>query len=106
MRHCILQYFRIFLIGFSILLLSNCADQSVTFKNLPPDKQPIIGKVSNIYILGGLGQTSEVTPADICGGHQEKVAKVTFTKPFLWDGLISLITLGIITPRHTYVYCG
>ncbi|AEI36272.1 Bor protein precursor [Francisella salina] len=53
-----------------------------------------------------MGQTSEVTPADICGGHQEKVAKVTFTKPFLLDGLISLITLGIITPRHTYVYCG
>jgi len=99
MRYLILKYIEIFLIGFSILLLSNCADQSITFKNIPPDKQPIIGKV------GGLGQTSEVTPADICGGHQEKVAKVTFTKPFIWDGLISLITLGIITPRHTYVYC-
>ncbi|MEY8703113.1 hypothetical protein AB4F11_09175 [Francisella philomiragia] len=105
MRYFIPKYIKIFLIGFCILLLSNCADQSVTFKNIPADKQPIIGKVSNIYILGGLWQTSEVVPANICDGNQDKVAKVTFTKPFIWDGLISLITLGIITPRHTYVYC-
>ncbi|GMN88674.1 Bor/Iss family lipoprotein [Francisella sciaenopsi] len=105
MKYHILKYTQIFLVGFSLFILCSCADQSVTFKKIPADKQPIIGKVSNIYILGGLGQTSEVVPADICGGHQEKVAKVTFTKPFIWDGLISLITLGIITPRHTYVYC-
>jgi hypothetical protein len=84
-------------------LIISCADQNILLRKIPKDQQPT-AKILNVYYFGGLDQKSVVTPASICGGDKN-IAKITYTKSFFWEGFISLITLGIVTPRHTEVYC-
>lgn len=55
------------------------------------------------FFVNGIGQEKQVNAAQVCGGI-DKVAKVESHQRFV-DGLLSVVTLGIYTPRTAKVYC-
>ena len=59
---------------------------------------------TKIFLLWGLVPQPKYTdPAQICGSI-DNVGMVE-TKTGLWDGVISLLTLGLISTRTANVYC-
>ncbi|MGC0794027.1 Bor family protein, partial [Pantoea agglomerans] len=51
----------------------------------------------------GIGQRKSIDAAQVCGG-QEKVNRVEVQQTFV-NGLLSVVTFGVYTPREARVYC-
>lgn len=84
-----------------ISLLTACSTQTFYINNqrgVVPDKEE-----RQAFFIGGIGQQSEMDPAEICGGV-DKIAKVESELTFL-DGFLNFITFSIYTPRTARVYC-
>ena len=85
----------------SVLLASGCATQTGLIQ---PTQQvtPTYSK-SQTFFISGIGQEQTVNAAEVCGGAA-KVAKIqTIQEPM--DVALSLVTIGIYTPRTAKVYC-
>ena len=59
---------------------------------------------SQHYFVAGIGQKKDINAAEVCGGV-DKVQKVEVQQTFL-NGLLSVVTFSIYTPRMARVYCG
>lgn len=55
------------------------------------------------FFLSGIAQGEVINPAQVCGGLS-RVVKVE-TETTFTNALLSIITLGIYTPREARVYC-
>jgi uncharacterized lipoprotein YajG len=55
------------------------------------------------FFIGGLGQAQSVNAAKVCGSAAN-VAKVEVKQNIL-QGLLSVITFGIYSPREASVFC-
>lgn len=85
----------------SVVLASGCATQTGLVQ---PTQQvtPTYSK-SQTFFISGIGQEQTVNAAEVCGGAAN-VAKVqTIQEPK--DIALSLVTIGIYTPRTAKVYC-
>lgn len=81
--------------------MSGCATQTFTMNgggSVEPDVQ-----LMQAFFVDGLGQEKELNAVEICG-NIDKVAKVESGLRFV-DGLLSVLTYGIYTPRTAKVYC-
>ena len=83
------------------LMIAGCAQQSFNIKNKPvavPQKTD-----THNFFLSGIGQQKTIDAAQICGGS-ENVVKTEVQQTFV-NGLLSVVTFGIYTPREARVYC-
>jgi len=55
------------------------------------------------FFISGLGQTQTINPVSVCGGAENVIKVETVYSPLNWG--LSLLTLGIYTPRDSKVYC-
>ena len=84
-----------------VFLATGCATQSYHLSDAKvtepkyEDSQP--------FFVEGIGQGKEVNAAEICGGA-ENIVKIESEQTAADVGL-SIITLGIYTPRTAKVYC-
>lgn len=88
-------------IACTALVLGGCASQQFIVSG-NTDQSPT-EQFSQAFYVSGIGQRGIVDAANICGGA-DKVLKVEAKESFM-NGLHSLITLGIYTPRDAKVYC-
>ena len=91
---------------FISIILSSCATQrfnvDINNKRQYPKSNPHYSELSHFF-LGGLGQTSFNNAAALCkesGGVDFIEVKQTFT-----NGLLSVLTYLIYTPRTENIYC-
>ncbi len=84
-----------------VALMSGCAAQTFNI-NGANGEVPTVQK-SQTFFISGLGQEKVIDAAKVCGGV-DKVVKVEAQHTFV-NGLASLFTLGIYTPRAAKVYC-
>lgn len=85
----------------AVLVMTGCATQTA---HLKPNATNASAKVeTHQFFLSGIGQEKTVNAAAVCGGAA-RVAKVE-SKQDTKDALLSLVTLGIYTPRTATVYC-
>ena len=86
----------------TFLLLSACATQRFDLISGPIQSAPTFDE-SQTFWIGGVGQSSEIDASKICGSTN-KVMRIE-TQPTAGDIALSIITLGIYTPRHMRVIC-
>ncbi len=84
----------------SLFFVAGCANQSFTVNG--SGSSPTQAKAQHFFV-NGIGQYRNVDAADVCGGI-EKVQKVEVQQTFV-NGLFSVLTFGIYTPRTARVYC-
>lgn len=84
-----------------LVLLTGCATQTFYLK----ENAKSYASVDNMqsFFLEGIGQSAEVDAAAVCGGA-DKVAKIEVEEDLV-DGLISIFTYHIYTPRNARVFC-
>ncbi|MCD9495589.1 Bor family protein [Photobacterium carnosum] len=58
---------------------------------------------SQPFFVSGIGQHKTVDAAKLCGGA-DNVAKVEVQQTFV-NGLLSVVTFGVYTPRQARVFC-
>lgn len=85
-----------------LMLLSGCAIQKFDFVEGPVKNSPSLDD-SQTFWIGGVGQSSEIDAANVCGGSA-KVVSIE-TQQTGGDVALTLITLGIYSPRHIRVTC-
>ena len=85
----------------ALALLTGCANSSFTVNGA--GSAPTQAK-SQHYFVAGIGQKKDINAAEVCGGV-DKVQKVEVQQTFL-NGLLSVVTFNIYTPRMARVYCG
>ncbi|PNK60830.1 Bor family protein [Psychrobacter sp. FDAARGOS_221] len=85
----------------SVLLASGCATQTATLQ--PTQAATPSMTTSHSFYIGGIGQEKTVDAAQVCGGASN-VTKVQ-TMQTGKEVLLSVVTLGIYTPRTAQVYC-
>ena len=84
------------------LLLGGCATQSFDINPpVSPVGEPTLEN-SQPFFVGGIGQSSSINAAEVCGGA-DRISRVETEQTFL-DGLLSAL-VGIYTPRTARVYC-
>ncbi len=85
----------------SLFLLAGCCTQQFPIKT---DRMPTVPTYEGTthFILGGLGQSKEINPKDVCG--KKEVIGVETHYSFI-QGLITGITYGIYSPRGYSIYC-
>ena len=91
---------RLAVLALSVAVLSGCANSSFTVAG--SGSAPTQAK-SQHFFVAGIGQKKNIDAAEVCGGI-EKVEKVEVQQTFL-NGLVSVLTLNIYTPRMARVYC-
>lgn len=86
------------------LFLSECSTQKfyLTEESVGPGLVATHESKANFFIYG-LGQTKEVNAGQICGDRPIRMLETRYS--FI-DGLLSVITYGIYSPRTYAVYCG
>lgn len=86
----------------AIFVLSACSTQRLYISG---DKDITSANKSEtqIFFIGGIGQSKTIDSARTCGGA-DKVAAVEFQYGVL-DWLVSVLTWNIISPRTVKVYC-
>jgi len=57
---------------------------------------------SQPFFIGGIGQTTDVVVTDVCGN---KGASQIHTTQTALDGILSILTFNIYTPRTVAVFC-
>ena len=85
-----------------LLALAGCAAQRFDFADTPVSVSPTLDEGQTFWV-SGIGQTAEIDAAKTCGGAS-KVIRIE-TQQTAGDVGLSLITLGIYTPRHIRVTC-
>jgi len=91
---------KISILALTMFVLSGCATQTFVIQKKP---SRVYEEKSSHFFIGGIFQDDEIEASNICGGA-DKVAKVE-TKLSFVNGLISVISYGIYTPRKKIVYC-
>ena len=91
------------------LLLAGCANtQHNVFVNKHVDYNTnyntIDYKQTDHFFVGGIFQDSDVNAGSICAAKGKKVDKVVVEQRW-YQALISGLTMGIYTPRSSYVWC-
>lgn len=92
----------IFTLTLSILCIGGCF-RDATVTGLPVADEPALEDWRN-HFLGGVVRgikTDDVELEKVC---PEGVARIE-TKQNGWNGLVSVLTLGIYTPQKLNVYC-
>lgn len=84
-----------------VLVVTGCATQ--TYYLNKDNQSELRDQKMQHFFVGGIAQEKEVNAAQVCGGTN-KVMKVESHQRFV-DGLLSVVTLGIYTPRTAKVYC-
>ncbi|MCP4354236.1 MAG: lipoprotein bor [Proteobacteria bacterium] len=105
-------------LALTVLLLGGCAKQAYVLNNdykemrrndeffseeVFADNSNADIKETHNFFIHGIAQGRAINLAKTCGGIHN-VAKVESQMTFL-NGLLSIITLGIYTPRDARVYC-
>jgi len=85
-----------------VVVLAGCAQQSFSIKDNVTDSSYTQRQTQHFFV-SGVGQEKYVDAASVCGGR-DNVARIEVQQTFL-NGLLSLVTLGIYTPREARVYC-
>lgn len=85
-----------------VIMLAGCAQQTFSIKDNVSNSS-YRQKQTQHFFISGVGQEKYVDAAFACGGR-DNVARVEVQQTFL-NGLLSLVTLGIYTPREARVYC-
>ena len=84
-----------------IMVLTGCATQRF---DVQPNKQEMLSHDdSQTFWVAGIGQTEEIDAGKTCGG-KDKVQRVE-TQLTPGNILLTIVTLGIYTPRQIRVYC-
>ncbi|PSW32333.1 lipoprotein bor [Photobacterium phosphoreum] len=83
-------------------VMSGCARQTFIMSPVSPTKTAELNR-SQPFFVSGIGQRKTVDAAKLCGGA-DKVAKVEVQETFV-NGLLSVVTFGIYTPRQARVFC-
>ena len=86
----------------ALLALAGCAAQRFDFVDTPVTVSPTLEEGQTFWV-SGIGQTTEIDAAKTCG-DASKVIRIE-TQQTAGDVGLSLITLGIYTPRHIRVTC-
>ena len=83
-------------------VMAGCANQRF---NVAGEVVGVVPKVedSQIFFVDGIGQMKTIDAAQVCGGAS-KVIGVGVEQSGM-DVLLSVVTLGIYTPRTARVYC-
>jgi Bor protein len=84
-----------------VFLLSACATQQFDIANT--NGEPALFSENQTFWVGGIGQQVQVDGAQACG-DAKKVARVT-TSQTAGNVVLSIVTLGIYTPRHIDITC-
>ncbi|MCY4472086.1 MAG: Bor family protein [Kistimonas sp.] len=82
--------------------ISGCATQSFNLTSGRVDEIPD-EETSQHFFVGGIAQMKSMNAASICGGSS-RVARVEARSSPL-DAVLSMLTMGIYTPRTARVYC-
>lgn len=83
------------------LSLTGCAQQTFVMKQ--NQVSAATKTTSQPFFVSGIGQRKSIDAAQVCGGP-EKVSRVEVQQTFV-NGLLSVVTFGIYTPREARVYC-
>jgi hypothetical protein len=84
-----------------VFLLSACATQQ--FDIASANGEPALFSENQTFWVGGIGQEVQVDGAQACG-EAKKVARVA-TSQTAGNVVLSIVTLGIYTPRHIDITC-
>jgi len=84
-----------------VFLLNACATQQFDIANT--NGEPALFSENQTFWVGGIGQQVQVDGAQACG-DAKKVARVT-TSQTAGNVVLSIVTLGIFTPRHIDITC-
>ena len=84
-----------------VFLLSACATQQ--FDIASANGEPALFSENQTFWVGGIGQEVQVDGAQACG-DAKKVARVA-TSQTAGNVVLSIVTLGIYTPRHIDITC-
>ncbi|MCL1623464.1 Bor family protein [Moraxella sp. Tifton1] len=82
-------------------ILSGCAAQTALIRDT--NKTTPAYSQSQSFFIGGIAQEKTIDAAKVCGGA-DKVASVQ-SKDEPKDLLLSIVTLGIYSPKTSTVYC-
>lgn len=85
----------------AVMTLTGCATQKALLHT--STAQSTANKTTHHFFIAGLGQEKTIDAAQVCGGAS-RVAGVESTETAK-DVLLSVVTLGIYTPRTATVYC-
>ncbi|OON38732.1 lipoprotein bor [Izhakiella australiensis] len=83
------------------LFITGCAQQTFTVKNEAVAKPTRV--TTHHFFVYGIGQKKTIDAAAVCGGA-DKVVRTEVQQTFV-NGLLSVVTFGIYTPREARVYC-
>lgn len=81
--------------------LTGCSTQTYIVSEQPAAKTASYDKMQHFFV-GGIGQQSEKDTKEVCTNNN--VAKVQTQQTFL-NGLLSMISYGIYSPRDMRIYC-
>lgn len=84
-----------------VFLLSACATQQ--FDIASANGEPALFSENQTFWVGGIGQEVQIDGAQACG-EAKKVARVA-TSQTAGNVVLSIVTLGIYTPRHIDITC-
>jgi hypothetical protein len=85
-----------------LILLSGCAIQKFDFVDGMTKNSPALDD-SQTFWVGGIGQSTQIDAAKVCGGAANIVS--IETQQTGGDVALTLITLTIYSPRHIRVTC-
>ena len=84
-----------------VLSLTGCAIQR--FDVRPEAQNAVTHDDSQTFWVGGIGQSQDIDAAKVCGGTS-KVQRVE-TEVTAGNVGLTIVTLGIYSPRQIRVYC-
>jgi len=85
----------------AVFTLSACSTQRIYMKNDMTGTMPSYEK-SQTFFIYGIGQTQDLNAGEVCG--KKSISRIETNQTFV-DGLLSVITFGIYTPRTVSVFC-
>ena len=85
------------------VLLSGCFASRFPISPSATATEPTYSDTKWFFLWGLVPEPKYTDPVQLCGGV-DRVSYVE-TETGFWDGLVSLLTLGIVTPRTANVYC-
>jgi len=85
-----------------LIVLSGCAIQKFDLVDGVTKNSPALDD-SQTFWVGGIGQSTEIDAAKVCGGPDNIVS--IETQQTGGDAALTLITLAIYAPRHIRVTC-
>ena len=92
---------KLFAISVLILSLAACSTQKFELDTTSHTSIPTYEGTSH-FVFWGIGQEKQLYPAEVCGARG--ISSVETHDSFL-NGLFSVITWGIYSPRDYAVYC-